>query len=83
MLRRHIQRVCRRQLRSGKLTEKQADAVRAVLKDQLGMDLLTRRVSEMKSLPAASEGERPIIDWLIANWGKILQMILAILAALG
>lgn len=79
-----IERICRRKLKSGALTEKQKAAVKAILDDQLGMNLLTERVSGFVGADAAeAEGERPFLDWLVANWKTILDMILAIIKALG
>lgn len=84
LLHKRIERVCRRKLRSGSLTEKQRDAVKAVLADQLGTRLLTERVAEIPAVVSATaEGERPVIDWLVANWETIFKIIMAIVAALG
>lgn len=83
LLRKRIERVCRRKLRSGKLTTKQADAVKAVIADQLGMTLLTERVADMPIPVTAGANEKPILDWLLAHWQDILKIILAIIAALG
>lgn len=76
-------RICRRQLRRGNLSEAHAKAVKAIIRDQLGMDLLTKRVAAMPAFATVGRAEGVAIDWLVANWSSILKFILAIVAALG
>lgn len=83
ILTRRIERVCKRKLRRGNLSEAHAKAVKAIIRDQLGMKLLTQRVDGMPSFASVGRVEGVVIDWIVANFDKILKFILAIVAALG
>lgn len=80
-----IERICRRKLKSGTLTEKQREAVKAVLNDQLALNTLTTRVGEIPAIKAADEGdEKSFLEKLIEVFTtKILPLILAIAKAFG
>ena len=67
LLKRSIERVCRRQLRRGTLTEKQRDAVRAVLKDQLGMSM--SRLPKRRRVCSEIEHYKSLMMNLVLNNG--------------
>lgn len=79
MLARCLKRICRRKLRRGELSDTHAAAVRQILGSDRDFELLVQRVARM---PVPVGGEKKIIDWIAANWLKILQFILQILAML-
>lgn len=79
-----LTRQLRRSLRNGELSQEHHDALIYALKNDNNVEKILDALDEERTTRAElyKDGERPILDWIVANWPEILRVLLSLLPLL-